>query len=91
MPDILWDGERPSFPLNKGDSVIYDPLYPTEGFWNRQKGKEMIVHDWNEMFMWVCSMDYAGLDTHEVPYSKLWKLNRSAFKPFVTKVPSWEL
>lgn len=84
-------GDRPNFHVNKGDSVIYDPLYHTEGFWSEQRGKEMIVHDWNEMFLWVCSMDFAGFDTHEIPYSKLWKLNRSAFLPYGRPEPAWEL
>ncbi len=89
MPSYF--AERETFPVEVGDSVIYNPLYPVEGFWQELKGKEVVVHRVSESYLYVSPMTYAGLDEHEVPTRDLWKLNRQAFLPYRSRFPSWEV
>ncbi len=85
-----------------GDLVIYNPPYPVDGKWLvYQKNKqEFVVVRGNDGFdsngdRWttivVTDLQYAGMERRNIPYSKAFSINASAFYLASGLQPTWEI
>jgi len=79
-----------------GDVVRYFPPYTVDGWWAQQIGVEFVVVEQADSFrteatMVVATMQFIGLDLHEIPLDAKFQLPVKSFIYAVQPSPSWEV